>query len=104
MPSQGQAAKNSRKALTSELAPITDMVRPRGNTLRLPSAAKPLRGSWSDRPIALGCPNGLACGARSSVGNAGACVLERSVEADERQMPDFRSFYNEYATRNPCVG
>src|SRR5262249_26267805 len=36
----GQTAKNSRKALTSELPPITDMVRPRGNALRIPSASK----------------------------------------------------------------
>src|SRR5262249_47479340 len=32
----GSTAKNSRKALTSELPPITDMVRPRGNAFRLP--------------------------------------------------------------------
>jgi hypothetical protein len=40
-----QTAKNSRKALTSELPPITDMVRPRGNALRHPRAAKPLRAA-----------------------------------------------------------
>src|SRR5262249_26176565 len=41
----GQTAKDSRKALTSELPPITDIVRPRGNALRLPSAANPLRAA-----------------------------------------------------------
>jgi hypothetical protein len=41
----GQTAKNSRKALTSELPPITtDVVWPRGNALRLSSAAKSLSG------------------------------------------------------------
>ena len=46
----GRTAKNSRKALTSELPPITDMVRPRRNGLRLPSAAKAAASSfWSDR-------------------------------------------------------
>src|SRR5262249_19998341 len=45
MTARGQTAKNSRKALTSELPPITDMVRPRGNALRLPTAAKPLRAA-----------------------------------------------------------
>src|SRR5262249_10198696 len=47
-----QSARNSRKALTSELPPITDMVRPRGNALRLPNAAEPLRAA-SDQ-IAFG--------------------------------------------------
>src|SRR5215831_2924839 len=55
----GQTAKNSRKALTSELPPITDIVRPRGNALRLPSAAKPLRAASGqiafslDRQVAI---------------------------------------------------
>ena len=40
----GDTAKNSRKALTSESPPITDMLRPRGNALRLPNAAKSLSG------------------------------------------------------------
>ena len=38
------AEANSRKALASELPPITDMVWPRGNAPRLPSAAKSLSG------------------------------------------------------------
>jgi hypothetical protein len=37
----GRTAKNSPQALTSELPPVTDMVRPRGNA----SAAKPLRAT-----------------------------------------------------------
>src|SRR5262249_16744835 len=40
----GQTAKNSRKALTSELPPVPDMVRPRGE------CHEALRGAfWSDR-------------------------------------------------------
>ena len=34
MSQMGQSAKNSRKTLTSELPPITDMVWPRGNAVR----------------------------------------------------------------------
>src|SRR5262249_48093011 len=45
MSPMGQTAKNTLAALTSELPPITDMGRPRGNALRLPCAAKPLRAA-----------------------------------------------------------
>ena len=45
MTALGQTAKNSRKALTSELPPITDVVRPRGAPFALPSAAKPFRAA-----------------------------------------------------------
>jgi len=96
-----QTAKNSRKTLTSELPPITDMVRPRGNALRLPSAAK------LDRNVDVGDWDGLALHHDRTIGPARTCEsstrLRNSLILPPR-APVHRvapSLLSDHACRNP---
>jgi hypothetical protein len=52
-----------RRTLTSHLPPITDMVRPRRNALRLPSAAKAVASSFWSRSL-------LVFGKKSQMGGS----------------------------------
>jgi hypothetical protein len=79
-PMSDQTAKNSRKPLTFELPPITDMVRPRGNALRLPSAAKSLSGFG--KKIADGATRFLTPRPRDGTGSRWSMVGGHGDEVD----------------------